>query len=139
MDKKTFIVVLCILVLFSLNFSMAHEVDDSAVISVEDTSSELQMDLNQSSLKDSSLIDTHIDIVSNTTFDVVGDYFKVKLSDVNNNSISNAQISFIFSNATYVRNTDSNGVASLKIGLVDGNYNVTSKFLGDSKFKASSS
>ena len=139
MDKKTFIVVLCILVLFSLNFSMAHEVDDSAVISVEDTSSELQMDLNQSSLKDSSLIDTHIDIVSNTTFDVVGDYFKVKLSDVNNNSISNAQISFIFSNATYVRNTDSNGVASLKIGLVDGDYNVTSKFLGDSKFKASSS
>lgn len=137
MDKKIFIVVLCILVLFSLNFTVAQEVDNSTVVGVEEASGELQTDLNQPSLKNSSLIDTHIDIVSNTTFDVVGEYFKVKLSDKNNNSISNAQISFTFLNVTYLRTTDLDGIASLKIGLADGDYNIASKFAGNSKYGSS--
>ena len=137
MDKKIFIVVLCILVLFSLNFTVAQEVDNSTVVGVEEASGELQTDLNQPSIKNSSLIDTHIDIVSNTTFDVVGEYFKVKLSDENNNSISNVQISFTFLNVTYLRTTDLDGIASLKIGLADGDYNIASKFAGNSKYGSS--
>ena len=116
---------------------MAQDADNSTVISVEEISGQLQVDLNQSTLKNSSLIDTHIDVVSNTTFDVLGDYFKVKLSDENNNFIANAQISFMFSNVTYIRTTDSDGIASLKIGLADGNYDIASKFAGNSKYGSS--
>lgn len=138
MDKKIFIVVLCILVLFSLNFSMAQEVDNSTLLGVEKTSDELQIDFNQSNLQDSSLIDTYIDIVSNTTFDVVGDNLKIRLSDENDNPISNAQITFKLNKVTYTKNTNSNGIASLKISLTDGNYKIVTKFAGNSKYKSSS-
>ena len=51
------------------------------------------------SKSNNDLISTHIDVVSNNTFDVKGDYFKVKLSDKNNNSIKNAQIVFSINGA----------------------------------------
>ena len=136
MDKKIYIVLLFVCVLFALNFSAAHEIDNSTDIA---NSNLLQVNADQSSLKDaSSLTKTNIEVVSNTTFDVVGDYFKVRLSDENNKSISKAKVTFTFKNVTYTRSTDSNGIASLKIGLVDGSYKFVTKFAGDSNYKSSS-
>lgn len=68
---------------------------------------------NLNVLKSSSQIDTKIDIKSNTTFDVTGDYFKIRLLDESGNAISNVPVSFIISGTTYNRNTDGNGLAAL--------------------------
>lgn len=81
MKNKTYIVVLLVLVLFSLNFSVAHEMDNATiedfdsspignVLSIGDADSDV--------LKENSKLETQINIVSNTTFDVVEDYFKDK-------------------------------------------------------------
>ena len=84
MNKKAFIVVLLVLVLFSLNFSVAHEIDNSTS---EDSSSSISnevltiSDVNNTILKDDSQLSTKIDVRSNTTFDVIGDYFKIDSND----------------------------------------------------------
>lgn len=141
MNKKAFIVVLLVLVLFSLNFSVAHEIDNSTS---EDSSNLTNADIlttgdvNSAILKDSSPIKTKIDVKSNTTFDVIGDYFKVKLSDENGNAISNVPVSFTVAGSTYNRNTNENGFATLQLALNDGTYKITTKFLGNSNYKASS-
>ena len=69
---------------------MAQEINNTTD-SIQNTSYKLDYTLSKSN---NDLISTHIDVVSNNTFDVKGDYFKVKLSDKNNNSIKNAQIVF---------------------------------------------
>ena len=141
MKTKTFIVVLFVLVLLSLNFSVAHEIDNATS---GDFNSSIDCDVlsvgdvNQSVLKDNSKIDTQIDVVSNTTLDVKGDYFKIKLTDENGSYISNSKITFTVLSKDYNRITDSNGIASLQINLKDGSYNITTKFLGNSKYKPSS-
>lgn len=136
MRKKWLIIVLSVFVLLTLNFSVAQEIDNST--EVNDNSDLLQIDANESVLKDSDSLSTHIDVVSNTTFDVVGDYFKIKLADENNQQISKAEVSFKVNGVTYTKNTDSNGIASLKINLADGTYKIVTKFAGDSKYKSSS-
>lgn len=81
--KKAFIVVLLVLVLFSLNFSVAHEMDNSTsedLISQSDVNLLSVSNTNQTILKESG-VKTQIDVESNTNFDVIGDNFKVKLSD----------------------------------------------------------
>lgn len=136
MDKKV-IIILCVLVLFTLNVSAAQEIDNST--SVNDNSDLLQADTNESVLKESSSsLKTQIDVVSNTTFDVVGDHFKIKLSDADNRPISNVNVSFTVNGLTYTKNTTSKGIASLKIALADGTYKMVTYFAGDSKYKSSS-
>ncbi len=141
MNRKTFIVVLLVLVLFSLNFSVAHEIDNSTI---EDLSSSLEEDIltvddaNHTMSTATSKINTQIEVVSNTTFDVIGDYFKVKLSDENGNAIGNTKVIFAIPGASYTKSTDNDGIASLQINLNDGSYNITTKFLGNSKYEASS-
>lgn len=88
-------------------------------------------------LKESG-VKTQIDVVSNTTFDVIGDYFKVKLSDENGNALKNTKVMFTVLKSTYSKTTNANGIASLQINLNDGSYNVTTKFNGNSKYKSSS-
>jgi parallel beta-helix repeat protein len=85
-----------------------------------------------------SKIDTHIDVKSDTTFDVIGDYFKVKLSDKNNKSLVKTKVTFTVNGKTYNKNTDSSGIASLQLRLDDGTYKIVTKFAGSSKYKASS-
>ena len=141
MKKKSFILVLLVLVIFSLNFCAAQEVnnvtgDDSIHMStVRDNSISYS---NQTVLKASSPIKTQIDVKSNTTFDVVGDYFKIKLSDESGIAIKNAQVTFGIDGKTFTKKTNANGVASLQLNLKDGNYKITTKFLGNSDYKSSS-
>ena len=141
MNKKAFILVLFALVIFSLNFCAAQEinnvtVDDSTPISTVNDNSIAYSD--QTVLKASSPIKTQIDVKSNTTFDVVGDYFKIKLSDENGVAIKNTKVKFGIGGKTFTKTTNSNGIASLQLNLKDGTYKITTKFLGDSNYKSSS-
>lgn len=140
MNKKCFVIILILCALVSLNFCAAHEIDNSTeIIAQQDNSTGfLEKSSNAEILSASDKPNTHIDAVSNTTFDVVGEYFKVKLSDGNNKSISNVKVVFTVNGVSYAKNTDSKGIASLQIRLADGSYKITSKFAGNSMYKASS-
>ena len=139
MNKKAFIIILIIFSLFSLNFCFAQEVDNLEDVSLQMNSSDsFALEKTNDDIVQSSKIATHMDVESNTTFDVIGDYFKVKLSDENNKSISNVKVSFTVNGVNYNRYTDLNGVASLQIRLADGTYKIVSKFAGNSNYQASS-
>ncbi|MBQ2653865.1 MAG: right-handed parallel beta-helix repeat-containing protein [Methanobrevibacter sp.] len=141
MNKKAFVVVLLVLVLFSLNFSVAHEIDNttSEDSSYSNANNALTVNnVNKTVLKDDSQLSTKIDVRSNTTFDVIGDYFKIKLSDENGKPVSGVSVAFTLAGTTYYRNTSSSGFASLQLILNDGTYKITTKFLGNSNYKASS-
>ena len=164
MDKKIFIVALCVLVLFTLSFSAAQEIDNSTVDKVMlessndavlescdapilESSNDAVLESSDDSILESSKnapvlksskVATHIDVKSNTTFDVVGDYFKIKLSNDKNKAIPNAKVTFKVNGVSYDRTTNSNGIASLQIRLNDGTYKIVTKFAGNSKYKSSS-
>lgn len=131
MNKKMFIAILIVLTIFTINFSVAQDVDNSTATLSTDID-------NQTILKDSSLTKTEIDVVSNTTFDVIGSNFKIRLVDENKTSIANSKVTFTINGNVFNRTTNDNGVASLKLRLSDGSYNITTKFLGDSIYKDSS-
>ena len=138
MDKKLTIIIMFILVLFTLNVSAAHDIDNSTDLEMSEEVHELQADSNQQVLQCDSLIKTNINVESNTTFDVIGDYFKIKLSDENNNTLKNTRVSFTVNGNTYNQNTDLNGIASLQLRLKDGSYKIISKFAGNSKYQSTS-
>ena len=138
MGKKSLIIIFSIIFLLSLNACAAHEMDDVTDLN-QDSNILMGNDMENQSLEASNdLVNTHIDVAGNTTFDVVGDYFKVKLLDNDNKSISNAKITFSVNGVTYKNTTDNKGIASLQIRLRDGFYNVTTKFAGDSKYTSCS-
>lgn len=122
-----------VFVLFSLNVCVAQDAENS----IGDNQTLKSYD-NAQLISASDKIDTHMDVVSNSTFDVIGDYFKVKLSDANNNSIENARITFAINDVKYNRTTNSEGIASLKLMLADGSYNIASQFTGDYSYNPSS-
>ena len=144
MDKKSLILIFSIIFLLTLNCSVAQEIDNSTCDNLTLSSqvsdvTTISYEIENQSLKESkSLKDTHIDVVSNTTFDVVGDYFKVKLLDNNNKSISNSQVTFSVNGTVYKADTSSNGIASLQIRLKDGSYKIITKFPGNSNYKSCS-
>ena len=138
MNRKTFIVVLLVLVLFSLNFSVAHEMDNSTS---EDLGFSLDDDcltVGDAVLTTPSKLNTQIEVESNTTFDVIGNYFKIRLSDENGIAIANTKLTFTLAGVNYNKNTDSDGIASLQLNVNDGSYNITTKFLGNSNYNSSS-
>lgn len=139
MKKKTFIVVLIVLAILSLNFCVAQEIDNSTsdnVASQDDTVYKLS-DTNGSVLK-ATASKTQIEVKSNTTFGIIGDYFKVKLSDEKGTALKNTKVTFTVSGKTYSKTTDSSGIASLQLRLNDGTYKIATKFAGNSNYKASS-
>lgn len=137
MNKKRFIIILTVFVLLTLNFSAAHENSaDNLLNSSLDNQVIESADVNV--IHVSSKLDTHLDVESNTTFDAIGEYFKVKLSDENNNSIANAKLTFKVNGNTYSKNTDSNGIASLQLKLKDGKHKIITKFAGNADYKSSS-
>lgn len=140
MSKKAFIIILIIISLFSLNLCFAQDLNNSDDINLQLDNSSMQIleKTNDDIINSSDKADTRIGVESNTTFDVIGDYFKIRLFDENNDSISNVKVSFAVNGVNYNENTDSNGVASLQIRLADGTYNVVTKFAGNSNYKASS-
>ena len=128
------------LVLFSLNFTVAHEMDNSTsedLISSADDSVLSLSDTNHTILKQSN-VKTQIDVESNTTFDVIGDDFKIKLSDEDGNVLKNTKVTFTILKNTYTKTTNGDGIASLQLNLNDGSYNITTKFNGNSNYKSSS-
>ena len=137
MNKKVLIIVLIALIFLTLNFTSAQDIDNTTEI-VEMTEVEEVQSISNESFLEASTVDTHFNVESTTEFDVIGDYFKVKLADVNNNPIANAKVTFTVNGANYNKNTDSAGIASLQIRLNDGAYNIVSKFAGNSKYKSSS-
>lgn len=144
MNKKILVILIAIFALLVINAGYAQEIDNSTQMNVSDDTCEIPEDVyssvndadNQTLQADDSLIDTHIDVVSNTTLNVVGEPFKVKLLDSDNKSISNAKITFSINGLNYKYNTDKNGIASIPIKLKDGKYKVTAKFAGNSKYKS---
>jgi parallel beta-helix repeat protein len=140
MNRKRFIIILTVFALLTLNFSAAHEIDNSTNDDLQDASSDAQVlkASDENIVAASSKLDTHIDVESNTTFDAIGDYFKVKLSDENNKSIANTKLTFKVDGKSYSKNTDSKGIASLQLKLKDGTHKIVTKFAGNSNYRASS-
>ena len=140
MNKKTFIVVLFVLVLFSINFSVAQELDNFTCDNLNSTLDDnvLQLDNSEDAPLEASKANIQLNVVSTTNFDAVGEYFKVKLSDASGNVITNTKVTFTVSGKNYNQNTDSNGIASLQLRLNDGSYQITTKFAGNSNYQASS-
>ncbi|MCR5026278.1 MAG: transglutaminase [Methanobrevibacter sp.] len=68
-----------------------------------------------------------------------GTSFKVILSDNEGNSLPNQTVIFTINNNNYTRTTNSDGIASIKINLNSGNYNIVSTYVGTSSYGSSSS
>ncbi|MBE6495019.1 MAG: hypothetical protein E7Z78_01100 [Methanobrevibacter thaueri] len=140
MDKKTLIIILTVFALLTMNACAAQESDNSTADVMEIASDDvptLQVS-NATETLQAAGVATHIDVESDTEFDVIGDYFKVKLSDENNNTLKNTKMTFTVNGKTYTQNTDSSGIASLQIRLNDGTYKIVTKFAGNANYKASS-
>ena len=140
MKKITFILFLSVFILLTINAGFSQEIDNQTAddLKTTDLSEDILSTTNQTDLLTQSGEDTVITVKSTTNFDVVGDSFKVKLSDTNNNPIKNAKIIFTINGETFNKNTDSSGIASLQLNLNDGKYSIISKFSGDSTYKSSS-
>lgn len=67
-----------------------------------------------------------------------GTRYVVTLVDDNNNPLANRTIIININGVDYTRYTDENGSASIALNLIAGNYSVTSSFLGDEHYSASS-
>ena len=140
MNKKAFILVLALFCLLTLNICASQEIDNSTSDEVQlaDSSPEILEVSNHTDVLKATATNTHFDVESNTTFDVVGDYFKVKLFDANNNPLKNTKVTFTVNGVSYSKTTDSSGIASLQIRLKDGTYDIVSKFAGNSNYKSTS-
>ena len=140
MDKKTLLMLLIAFTLLTMNVCVAQELDNSTsdVLEIDSDSVQSLEAANDTDILQASGVSTHFDVESATEFDVIGDYFKVKLSDENNNVLKNTKVTFTVNGKSYTHNTDSSGIASLQIRLNDGTYKIVSKYAGNSNYKASS-
>lgn len=140
MSKKLIILGIFILTLLTLNICTAQELDNSTelVNELSDSQESVLEATNHTQTLEAASVKTHIDVAGKTNFDVIGDYFKVKLIDSNNNVLKNTKVTFTVNGKSYSQNTDSSGIASLQIRLNDGTYTIVSKFAGNSNYKASS-
>ena len=137
MDNKALIIILSIMVLLTVNVCAAQDNNTDVVASDVDNTN-IQSISEQTTLRASEKVDTQLNVTSATSFDVIGDYFKVKLSDANNNPISNAKVTFTLNTVKYTKITNNNGIASLQIKLNDGSYKFKVSYAGDSNYKSSS-
>ena len=138
MDKKTLIIILIAFIFLTMNVCVAQEADNVTDVDLEiseEPSLEVSSDTSVLSVSKES---TSIEVKSNTTFDVIGDYFKVKLSDSKDSPLKNAKLTFTVDGKTYTQNTDANGVASLQLRLNDGTYKIVTKYAGNSNYQSSS-
>lgn len=140
MNKKLIIIGLLALILITLNVCAAQEIDNSTEVNgALSISDEAVLEVtNDTHVLGVSKVDTHLEVSGQINFDVIGDYFKVKLLDDNNKAIQNTKVIFSVNGKNYNQNTDSSGIAKLQIRLNDGTYNIVSKFAGNSNYKASS-
>jgi hypothetical protein len=96
MNKKLLIIVLSVFTLLTLNVCAAQEIDNSTDVADDlAISDEPVLEVsNDTQLLQASKEDTHINVAGKTNFDVIGDSFKVKLTDSSNKAIANAKITF---------------------------------------------
>ncbi|MBQ2665155.1 nitrous oxide reductase family maturation protein NosD [Methanobrevibacter sp.] len=147
MNRKI-ILVLAAFLLLTLNVCAAQEIDNATFDDVVSTTSDfelLQISNDTQVLDVSNDIqvlkateNTKLTVVGATNFDVIGDYFKVKLTDMNNNALKNTKLTFKVNGKTYNINTDTSGIASLQLRLKDGSYSIVTKFAGNANYKATS-
>ena len=149
MNKRTLLAILAVFVLLTLNVCAAQEIENTGAEDVVSTTLESEVlevsndtqvleSYNESDMLQASSVNTKISVESKTSFDVIGDYFKVRLTDANNKALKNTKMTFTVNGKTYNINTDSSGIASLQLRLKDGTYNIVSKFAGNANYKASS-
>lgn len=69
---------------------------------------------------------------------IKGGYLKVYVKDSSNNALKDQKVSITVNGKTYDEITNSKGLASLKISLKKGSYNVTIKYAGNKYYKSSS-
>lgn len=140
MNKKTFTIILAVFVLITLNICAAQEIENITAEDVVNTTSDSPVlgVTNDTQPLEAASVNTKLEVESTTDFDVIGDYFKVKLTDANNNVLKNTKVSFTVDGKSYNKNTDSLGIASLQLRLNDGSYNIVTKFAGNANYKASS-
>ena len=69
---------------------------------------------------------------------IKGGYLKVYVKDSSNKAIKDQKVSITVNGKTYDEITNSKGLASLKISLKKGFYNVTIKYAGNKYYKSSS-
>ena len=139
MNRKLIIIGLFALTLLTMSACAAQEDNSTETVNELSVCEEPALEVaNETHVLQSSSVNTHIDVAGETDFDVIGDYFKVKLSDSSNNVLKNAKVTFTVNGKTYTQNTDSSGIASLQLRLNDGTYKIVTKYAGNSNYKASS-
>ena len=74
-------------------------------------------------IDDSHLVGNDVKAYSGTNFT-----YRTKLTDHNNNPITNATITFKIGNKTYTNTTNSKGETTLTFNLETGNYTITAKY-----------
>ncbi len=81
MSKKLIILGIFILTLLTLNICTAQELDNSTelVNELSDSQESVLEAANHTQTLEAASVKTHIDVAGKTNFDVIGDYFKVKL------------------------------------------------------------
>ena len=96
MNRKIMIIGLLALTLLTVNVCVAQELDNSTDIGAElSLCEEPVMEVaNDTQTLEAAGVNTHIDVAGKTDFDVIGDYFKVKLSDSTNAVLKNTKITF---------------------------------------------
>lgn len=136
MNKKIFLALLAVFVLLTLNICTAQEIENTTVDDVvtEGLQSDVLAASHDMQALQTTKSNTSFNVESTTEFDVIGDYFKVKLTDGNANTLNNVKVTFKVNGKTYNAYTDSSGIASLQIRLNDGSYNIVSKFAGNSMY-----
>ena len=136
MNKKIFLALLAVFVLLTLNICTAQEIENTTVVDVvtEGLQSDVLAASHDMQALQTTKSNTSFNVESTTEFDVIGDYFKVKLTDGNANTLNNVKVTFKVNGKTYNAYTDSSGIASLQIRLNDGSYNIVSKFAGNSMY-----
>ena len=87
---------------------------------------------------DIDVVKTIINANDFTAYYLGNNTYSVVLTNENGIPVANKTISFIINNHKYNSTTDSNGIAQIKVNLVNGEYGIDIEFAGDLKFVESS-
>lgn len=122
--KKTFLILLFALTIFSISAVSAEDVDSNNTYEVSLDSAEILMsgEITEMPVKDTPVEQTGI-ISENMTKHYGDDApFCANFTDKNGTPLANETVTFTINNVSYNKTTDSDGVAKLNITLESGKY-----------------
>ena len=122
--KKTFLILLFALTIFSISAVSAEDVDSNNTYEISLDSAEILMsgEITEMSVKDTPVEQTGI-ISENMTKHYGDDApFCANFTDKNGTPLANETVTFTINNVSYNKTTDSDGVAKLNITLESGKY-----------------